>query len=128
MKQETKSNIVKSFLNNAKQICSGLPNQALHRTLKSLPQYKNIKICKFDEFDKEKSTTIMESNEYYEKLKSILNDKSKFEEVNVNKKTHPIIAKEHPIAYYIQKYFKGYDEKLIRKTVPSGSAPVKIYG
>ena len=57
----------------------------------------------------------MDSNEYYEKLESNLNDKSKFEEVNVNKKTHPIIAKDRSIAYYIRKYFKEYDEKLIRK-------------
>ena len=65
----------------------------------------------------------MDSIEYYEKLESILNDKSKFEEFNVNKKTHPIIAKERSIAYYVRKYFKGYDEKLIRKLVPGGSAP-----
>ena len=30
--------------------------------------------------------------------------------------------------YYIRKYFKGYDEKLIQKLVLSGSAPGKIYG
>ena len=70
----------------------------------------------------------MDSNEYYEKLESMLNDKSKFEVVNVNKKTHPIIAKERSIAYNIRKYFKGYDENLIRKLVPCGSAPEKIYG
>ena len=69
----------------------------------------------------------MDSNEHYEKLESILNDKSKFEEVNVNKKTLSIIAKVLSIAYYILKYFKGYDEKLIRKLVPSGSTPGKFY-
>ena len=47
-----------------------------------------------------------------------LNDKSKFEEIIVNKRTHQIIAKERSIAYYIRKYFKGYDEKLIRNLVP----------
>ena len=75
--------IVKHFLNDAKRICCSLSNQALHLTLKSLSQNKNIKICKFD---KGKGTTIMDSNEYYEKLESMLNDKSKFEVVNVNKK------------------------------------------
>ena len=57
-----------------------------------------------------------------------LNDMSKFEEVIVNKKTHSITAKERSIAYYIQKYFKGYDEKLIQKLVPCGSVSGKIYG
>ena len=89
---------MKRFLNDAKRICFSFPNQALHHTLKSLLQDKNIKVCKFD---KGKGTTIMDSNEYYEKLESILNDKSKFEEVNVNKKTHPIIAKERSIAYLL---------------------------
>ena len=56
-----------------------------------------------------------------------LNDMKKFEEVIVNKKTHSITAKERSIAYYIRKYFKGYDEKLIQKLVPSGSASGKIY-
>ena len=77
----------KRFLNDAKRFCSSFSNQALHRTLKSFSQDKNIRICKFDKW---KGTTIMNSNEYYEKLESNLSDKSKFEEVNVNKKTHPI--------------------------------------
>ena len=42
-------------------------------------------------------------------------------------KTYPIIAKERSIAYCIQKYFKGHDENLNQKLVPSGSAPGKIY-
>ena len=57
-----------------------------------------------------------------------MNDTSKFEEVIVNKKTQPIIAKKCSIAYFIWKYFQGYDDKLIQKLVPSGSASGKIYG
>ena len=57
-----------------------------------------------------------------------LNDMSKFEEVIVSKKTHPIIAKELSIAYYIRKHFKGYYEKLIQKLVLNGSASGKICG
>ena len=94
--------IVKSFWNDAKRICSSFPNQALHRTLKSLSQEKNIKTCKFD---KGKGTTIMDSNKYYEKLESILNEKRKFAEVKENKKTHSIIAEERSIAFYSRTYF-----------------------
>ena len=46
----------------------------------------------------------------------------------LTKKAHSIIAKERSIAYYIRKYFKGYDEQLIRKRVLSGSVPGKVYG
>ena len=43
-------------------------------------------------------------------------------------KTLPIIAKERSIAYYVQKYFKGYHENFIQKLVPSSSAVGKLYG
>ena len=70
----------------------------------------------------------MHSKEDYEKLESIVNDTRQNEEINVNKKRHPIIAKEGYIAYYIRKHFKGYDEKLMRKLAPSCNSPGKIYG
>ena len=58
---ETKDEIeftVIRFQNDAKRICSRFPNEALHRTLKSLSQDKYSKKCKFD---KGKGTTIMDS-------------------------------------------------------------------
>jgi len=85
----------------------------------------SIKVCNFDGG---KGTAILDSDDYYGKLDSILNDKTKFAEVNVNTKTHPLIAKERSIAYYIRKYFKSYDEQIIRKLIPSCSASWKIYG
>ena len=60
---------------------------------------------------KGKALTITDSNECYEKLESTSNDTSKFEEVNVNKKHTQSLLKKRSIAYYVRKYFKGYDEQ-----------------
>ena len=47
-------------------------------------------MCKFD---KSKSVAVLNSDDYYAKLDVIVNDISKFEEINTeNQSNHPILA------------------------------------
>ena len=43
-------------------------------------------------------------------------------------KEHPIISKKKSVTYFIRKYLKNYDSEVIRKLIPSGSTPGRIYG
>ena len=116
---------LKRFSTNAKKICSSHRNRALHKTLKNLSNDNAIKICKFD---KGKGIAILDSSDYYSKLDSIVCDQSKFIQINQNTKVHLIISKEKSVTYYIRKYLKNYDSEVIRKLIPSGSKPGRIYG
>ena len=116
---------LKRFSTNAKRICSSHRNRALHKTSKNLSNDNAIKICKFD---KGKGIAILDSSDCYSKLDSIVCDQSKFIQINQNTKVHPIISKEKSVTYYICKYLKNYDSKVIRKLIPSGSKPARIYG
>ena len=71
---------------------------------------------------------MLNSSDHYSKLDHIVNDQSKFHEINVNSKIHPVIAKENSIAYYMRKYLKSLGTETLRKLVPTGSIPGKIYG
>ena len=117
--------IVKKFMNQGKRLCSNHRNIALHKTLKSLKDDTNIKICKFD---KGRGVAILDSDDYYFKLDKIVNDTSKFKELQLNSKTHPIIARENSISYYIRKNLKEFGQDTIKSLIPSGSNPGKIYG
>ena len=116
---------LKRFSTSAKRICSSHRNRALHKTLKNLSKENEIKICKFD---KGKGIAILDSSDYYSKLDSIVLDQSKFIQINQNTKVHPIISKEKSVTYFIRKYLKNYDSEVIRKLIPSGSKPGRIYG
>ena len=116
---------LKRFSTSAKRICSSHRNRALHKTLKNLSKDNEIKICKFD---KGKGIAILDSSDYYSKLDSIVLDQSKFIQINQNTKVHPIISKEKSVTYFIRKYLKNYDSEVIRKLIPSGSKPGRIYG
>ena len=48
---------------------------------------------------------------YYAKLDCIINDSSKFHQINQDTKVHPIIKKEKSINYYVKKYLKSYEVK-----------------
>ena len=71
---------------------------------------------------------MLNSNDYYSKLDHIVNDQSKFHEINVNSKIHPVIVKENSIAYHMRKYLKSLGTETLRKLIPTGSIPGKIYG
>ena len=114
-----------NFTNNAKILCSDRKNTALHRTLYNLSQEPDIKVCSFD---KGRGVVIMDSNDYYSKLDDIVNDQSKFHELKVNSKIHPVIAKEKSISCYVRKYLKDFGPETMRRLIPSGSNPGKIYG
>ena len=115
----------KNFTNNAKILCSDRKNTALHRTQYNLSQEPDIKVCNFD---KGRGVVIMDSNDYYSKLDDIVNDQSKFHELKVNSKIHPVIAKEKSISYYVRKYLQDFGPETMRRLIPSGSNPGKIYG
>ena len=90
----------KKFVNAGKRICAHPKNAAFHNTLKKLGDNSRIKVCKFD---KGKGVVILDSHDYYAKLDCIINDSSKFHEINQNTKVHPIIKKEKSINYYVNK-------------------------
>ena len=64
---------------------------ALHRTPYSLSKDPEIKVYKFD---KGWGVVLLDSDEYYSKLDYIVNDQSKFHQICVNTKIHPVIRKK----------------------------------
>ena len=116
-----------SFLSNSKSLCSSKVNQTLHRTLSLLAKDKTIKICKYD---KGTGTVILNSNDYFDKMDQIVNDTSKFQQVEVfENKDHPVIKKENSVSYYIRKYLKPVvSEETANNLMPTGSQCGKLYG
>ena len=56
------------------------------------------------------------------KLDVIVNDTSKFVEINTeNQSNHPIVAKERSITYNIRKYLKEFGEETVKNLILSGS-------
>jgi len=50
---------------------------------------------------------VLNSNDYYAKLESILADESQFIKINADEnETHHMIVKENSVVYYILKYLK----------------------
>ena len=93
---------VNKFVQNSNRVCSTPQNKCLHRTLDKLQKNDNIKICKYD---KGRGVAISDKEDYLGKLDSIINDSSKFEQINVTEsKQHPVIIKEASISYYVRKY------------------------
>ena len=126
--EDTKDQIkylFQKFALNAEHQCASKRNQFLHRTLQSLSNNTDIKVCKLD---KGRGVAILNSDDYYAKLDNILADKSKFIKINTEQEIHPIIAKENSIRYYVRKYLKGYGDEIIKSLIPSGSNPGKLYG
>ena len=69
----------------------------------------------------------MEAEDYFLKLGKIIEDRSKFIEVEwQDDAIHTIIQKENSIAYYIKRYLKKIDGYAA--LIPSGSKPGKICG
>ena len=81
----------KKFVNDGQRLCSDRRNMALHRTLYSSSKNPEIKVCKFD---KGRGVVLLDSDDYYTKLDYIVHDQSKFHQICVNTKVHPVIAKK----------------------------------
>ena len=108
-----------------KNVCGSRTNQNFHRTLRNLKKDQNIKICSFD---KGNGIVIVNSKEYFEKLDTIVLDKSKFEEITINQKaTHPVIRNETAIRKYLRQNVKDHvSKKVLDSIYPSGSQPGKL--
>ena len=126
--------ITHSFLNKAKQVCLSRVNQYLHKTLIRLRNDKHIKLCSLD---KGNGICILNTEDYYKKLDTIILDEDKFVqlEVDINATNHdvlkkaPWIKKEDSIKYYIRTYIRPIvDGFMYRKLMPCGSGPGRIYG
>ena len=108
-------------------MCATKVNQLFHKTLSLLSRDKNIKVCNFD---KGTGVVVMDSEDYFSKLDSIILDKTKFKEVTVVEgKPHPIISKENSVRYYLSTYLEPFiAAEVYSNLVPSGSLPGKLYG
>ena len=112
------------FVSAGKRICVHPKNAILHSTLKNFGDGSRIKVCKFD---KGKGAVILDSYDYYAKLDCIINDSSKFHEINQDTKVHSIIKKKS-INYYVNKYLKSYGNETVKNLIPKCSSPGKMYG
>ena len=123
------------FLHESKSVCSTRKNQALHRTLKALSSNTDIKCCKMD---KGVGVVILDTKEYFSKLDIIVQDESRFKELEYNLESAttiqqcskaPWILKESSISNYIRKYIRPLvEEKTYWKLMPRGSQPGRLYG
>ena len=122
------------FIHEADNICNSKRNRFLHNTLGRLSRRTDIKVCKMD---KGVGVVIMNSDDYYTKLDSVVSDNSRFERLqyNINADTiseckiAPWILKENSVKDYCRKYLKEWiDEKTYRFIKPKGSQPGKLYG
>ena len=117
---------INKFVQNSNRVCSTPQNISLHRTLDKLQKNDKINICKYD---KGRGVAILDKEDYFGKLDSIINDSSKFERINVTEsKQLPVITKEASISYYVRKYFKSYGKNVIDQLISSRSSPGKLYG
>ena len=117
---------VNSFSSKCKNICSSKKNELHHKTLRKLASDKNIKVCKFD---KGNGVVILDSDDYFQKLDSIVLDQSKFEEIKMSNGNHPIIKNEGSLQKYLRLNLKPYvDESVYTELYPTGSQPGKLYG
>ena len=86
-----------AFVKNGNQLCSSAQNKMYHKTLGNLARDKSIKICSFD---KGSGLVILNSEDYYKKLDTIVNDRSKFSVITHEPhKPHPLIQKQNSVTY-----------------------------
>ena len=118
-----------SFLNKCKQVCSTRYNTSIHKTLKALSTDKSIKVCKFD---KGVGVCVMNSEDYYTKLDTIVSDCTKFVELDMlDDNKPPWCVLESRVQYYCNTYLKKHFKDNLRgyHTIrPVGCGPGKLYG
>ena len=105
-----------------------------HITLKKIIQYRAIAVCKKD---KDVGKVILNREEYYKKLSSIVDDSEKFKvqdyDIYGSKVkvwySAPWIKQEKMVIYYCNKYIKKkVSEAEYNCKNPTGSQPGKLYG
>ena len=123
-----------AFLRASTTRCRSRYNKALHNCLSKLSRNQTIKIC---QFDKGNGVAILNSECYFKKLDSIVNDSTKFKEINFSLgnnsleecKSAPWIKKANSVKYYLTTYIKPIVDPLIYlNLLPSGSVPGRLYG
>ena len=116
-----------SFLNKCKQVCSTRYNTSIHKTLKALSTDKSIKVCKFD---KGVGVCVMNSEDYYTKLDTIVSDCTKFVELDMlDDNKPPWCVLESRVQYYCNTYLKKtFQGQLTRVSyyTASGLWPWKV--
>ena len=68
---------------------------------------------------------ILDSHDYYAKLDCIINDNSKFHEINQDTKVYPIIKKEKSINYYVNKCLKSYGRETVKNLIRKAAVQEK---
>ena len=124
--EETKDEIkflFKQCVDAVNRICSKRTNLSLHHTFNKLSQDSTIKIC---QYNKGNGLAILNASDFYTKLNSIVDDKTKFLEINYDSNKHPTVTKENSITYNVKHYLKKVQrwENLF----PNGSKPGKLHG
>ena len=117
------------FMQSCKDICSNRINRAFHSTVSELSKNKDI-VCV--NFDKGNGICVMNSDDYLDKLDSIINDVQKFKRVppsNRKNGRYPTIRCQEVVKEKIDLYIKEHvTEDLYRQLVPVGCGPGKLYG
>ena len=127
MKQDIQT-VMNNFFKEGKKVCNEDKNKRVHDVLRKLANRKDIRICAFD---KGNGLVLINTDEYKSKMYEILNDKDKFEQVEVDSEIckHPTVTEENRVYRFLYKYVKKYvDEKTYKYIIPSGSEPGKMYG
>ena len=103
MDDETKDELkflMKKFTKDIHHACSTRMKQSLHCTLNKLCQDLKMKVCRYD---KGNGVAILNSTDYCEKLNKIVNDRSKFVELQIDSNKYPLIAKKKLFGILHQK-------------------------
>ena len=123
-----------AFLRASTNRCHSRSNQALHNCFSKLSTNQTIKIC---QFDKDNGVAVWNSDCYFKKLDSIVNDLTKFKEINFNLDNNLLeecksarwIKRANSIKYYLTTYIKPIvDPVTYLNLLPSGSVPGRLYG
>ena len=94
--------LTKKFTEDSHRACLTRMNQSLHCILNKLSQDSKIKVglCLYD---KGNGVAILNSTNYYEKLDKIVNDRSKFVELQIDSSKHSLIAKKKTLKLITSK-------------------------
>ena len=119
------------FISESIKVCSSNKNKAIHKSLLGISRNKSIKCLRMD---KSNGVVILNTEDYIEKMDVIIQDKSKFKELefDLNSKSFnkaPWYLKERNVYRFMNKYIKPLvDDKTYYKLIPKGTQPGKMYG
>ena len=117
------------FKKDTEDICRQRINKRTNNIIRKLKNNNSIEICPFD---KGQGIAILDSEDYFDKVKAIVNDTDKFVKLqydgnNINK--HPTCSEESKVIRYLQKHVKNkVDVETYQYICPNGSDIGKLYG